>query len=91
MFLKSKANRVWIGLLLATGATYWLGESGMSGQAGIQAVFIMLGLAFLKGFWIVADFMELWHAPRKWLYAVLGWLLFVLGMIVLAYWLGLRS
>ena len=83
-------NRIWLALLLATGVTYWLGESGLSGSAGMAPVLLMFGMAFVKGFWVIYDFMELRHAPRMWRVLLVGWLAFVTSMIVLAYWIGLR-
>jgi len=88
--LRNPANRAWIVLLIATAITYWLGESGTAGTAGSTAVFAMLGLALIKGRLVVYDFMELRHAPTLWKILLLGWLGFVLGMIVLAYWMGIK-
>lgn len=90
MFLKSAANRAWLILVIATGVTYELAESGLTQRDGSTAVMLMMGMALLKGVCVVQDFMELRHAPSKWRWSVLGWLFFVLGMIVLAYWIGLR-
>ncbi len=84
------ANRAWILLLLATGLTWWLGESGMAESASVPAAFLMLGLALVKGVLVIYDFMELRHAPRMWKLLIVGWLAFVLSMIALAYWTGLR-
>ena len=84
------ANRTWLVLLIATGITWWLGESGTAANASALAVSIMLGLAFIKGVLIILDFMELRHAPTLWKLLILGWLTFVLGMIALAYWTGLH-
>jgi hypothetical protein len=83
-------NRIWLALLFATGVTYWLGESGLSGSAGMTPVLLMFGMAFVKGFLVIYDFMELRHAPRMWRVLLVGWLTFVTSMIVLAYWIGLR-
>lgn len=83
-------NRIWLALLLATGVTYWLGESGLSGSAGMVPVLLMFAMAAAKGLWVIYDFMELRHAPRMWRVLLVGWLAFVTGMIVLAYWMGLR-
>jgi hypothetical protein len=77
-------------LLLATGVTYWLGESGLSGSAGMVPVLLMFAMAAAKGLWVIYDFMELRHAPRMWRVLLVGWLIFVTSMIVLAYWIGLR-
>ena len=87
--LRNPANRAWIVLLVATAITWWLGERGTAGKAGSTAVFTMLGLAFIKGRLVIHDFMELRHAPTMWKILLLGWLAFVLGMIVLAYWMGI--
>jgi hypothetical protein len=83
-------NRIWLALLLATGVTYWLGESGLSGSAGMVPVLLMFAMAAAKGLWVIYDFMELRHAPRMWRVLLVGWLTFVTSMIVLAYWIGLR-
>lgn len=83
-------NRIWLALLLATGVTYWLGESGLSGSAGMLPVLLMFAMAAAKGLWVIYDFMELRHAPRMWRVLLVGWLTFVTSMIVLAYWIGLR-
>jgi len=83
-------NRIWLALLLATGVTYWLGESGLSGSAGMLPVLLMFAMAAAKGLWVIYDFMELRHAPLMWRVLLVGWLAFVTSMIVLAYWIGLR-
>jgi hypothetical protein len=83
-------NRIWLALPLATGVTYWLGESGLSGSAGMVPVLLMFAMAAAKGLWVINDFMELRHAPRMWRVLLVGWLTFVTSMIVLAYWIGLR-
>jgi cytochrome c oxidase subunit 4 len=83
-------NRIWLALLLATGVTYWLGESGLSGSVGMVPVLLMFAMAAAKGLWVIYDFMELRHAPRMWRVLLVGWLAFVTSMIVLAYWIGLR-
>ena len=86
----STVNRIWLILLAATAVTYWLGESGLAGGAGMAPVLAMFGLAFVKGFLVIYDFMGLRHAPPMWLRILGGWLIFVTSMIVLAYYIGLR-
>ena len=86
----SAVNRIWAILLVATAITYWLGESGLSGRAGMAPVLVMFGLAFVKGFLVIYDFMGLRHAPKLWLRLLVGWLIFVTSMIVLAYYIGTR-
>ena len=83
-------NTLWLLLLMATALTYGLGEAGQLGQASMLPVFLIFGMAFLKGRVIILDFMELRHAPRLWGHLLLGWLGVILSLIVFAYWLGLR-
>jgi len=88
--VKFSTNSLWLLLLLATGITYWLGESGQLGHASMVPVFLIFGVSLFKGLGVVLDFMDLRHAPALWRYLLLGWLVFVIGMILLAYWLGLQ-
>lgn len=83
-------NRIWLVLLAATGVTFWLGESGLSGTAGMSPVLAMFALAFVKALLVMLDFMELRHAPALWRRLLVGWLVLVAGGIVLAYWIGQR-
>lgn len=83
-------NRIWLLLLAATGVTFWLGESGLSGSAGMTAVLVMFGLAFVKALLVMLDFMELRHAPALWRRLLVGWLVLVTTGILLAYWIGQR-
>jgi cytochrome c oxidase subunit 4 len=78
-------NHLWLLLLLATAVTYWLGESGRVGANNIWPVVSIFALSFLKGFWVVNDFMALRHAPPLWRRLLLGWLLLVIGVIVGVY------
>jgi len=75
---------IWLALLLATAATYALGQLGaLTGTLG--PVVLMFGLAVFKGWWVVLDFMELRHAPAFWRRVVLAWLFGVPAGLVLAY------
>lgn len=87
---KLSTNTLWLLLLAATGATYWLGESGELGHASMVPAFLIFGFALFKGVGVILDFMDLRHAPALWRNLLLGWLGFVIGMILLAYWLGLQ-
>ena len=78
----------WIILIAATLLTYWLGESG--GDGGWRITQIIFTLAFVKGVLVVFDFMELRHAPRRWQLAMTGWLVFVIGVILLSYRLSMN-
>lgn len=83
-------TRVWLILLAITAATYWIGEAGLSGHGAMGPVLAMFTLAFFKGLLVILDFLELRHAPAMWRWLVIGWLVFVLALVVLAYWIGLR-
>ncbi|MCL2830551.1 MAG: cytochrome C oxidase subunit IV family protein [Betaproteobacteria bacterium] len=86
-FLKNRANVVWLVLVLATISTFELGEHGAAGVKALAAIF---GLAWIKGQLVIFDFMELRHAPLFWRIVVGGWLCVVVGIIALAYWIGMR-
>jgi caa(3)-type oxidase subunit IV len=86
-FFRSPANRAWLVLLAATGLTWWLGEVG---AAGTTAILAMLTIAFVKGRLVILDFMELREAPVMWRLLLEGWLVFVGGLILLAYWMSLK-
>lgn len=86
-FLQNSANRDWLVLLVATSATWWIGEVG---AAGTGAILAMLAIAFIKGRLIILDFMELRGAPLMWRLLLEGWLILVGGLILLAYWISLR-
>lgn len=81
-FFLNPANRAWLVLLVATGATWWLGEVG---AAGAGAILAMLAIAFIKGRLVILDFMELRGAPPLWRLLFEGWLILVGGLILLAY------
>ena len=83
-------NHIWLILLAATGVTFGLGESGLSGSAGMAPVLVMFALAFVKALLVMRDFMELRHAPALWRWLLQGWLVLVTTGIVLAYWIGQR-
>lgn len=85
---KFSSNTLWLLLLTATAFTYWLGESGELGHASMAPVFLIFGFALLKGVGVILDFMDLRHAPALWRNLLIGWLVFVVGMILLAYWIG---
>lgn len=86
-FFVNPANRAWLVLLVATGATWWLGEMG---AAGTGAILAMLAIVFIKGRLVILDFMELRSAPLMWRLLLEGWLILVGGLILLAYWISLK-
>ena len=83
-------NRLWLLLLAATVLTWWLGEAGAvaSHTAGTWAVPLIFGLAVFKGRLVILDFMELRDAPVLWRRLLLGWLYFVVVLILLAWWMA---
>lgn len=85
--LRNPAHRAWLVLMIATGATWWLGEAGAAGTAAIVA---MLLIACVKGRLVVLDFMELRHAPLLWRLLLEGWMILVSALILLAYWISLK-
>ncbi len=85
--LTQPVDRAWLIMLVATLATWALGEGG---AAGSVAVLIMLVLAFVKGSLVILDFMELRHAPLLWRILLTGWLILITSLIVLFYWIGSR-
>jgi hypothetical protein len=75
----------WLALVAGTALTWSLGESGAAGPA---AVFGILGIAAIKGIWIIREFMALRRIKVLWPALVIGWLLVVLTIIAATYWKG---
>ena len=73
-------------LVIGTGFTWWLGETGHAGPA---AVLTILAIAGVKGVLIIREFMALRGVKFFWPAMVIGWLLLVLAIIMAAYWRGL--
>ena len=85
--LTDRTHRTWLLLVLLTVAAFGISDhTEWARYAGVATI----AIAYLKGRWVVLDFMELRHAPRLWKLLLVGWLVFVTSMIVLAYWIGLR-
>lgn len=77
---------VWILLLVLTLLTWWAGKAGYSGQ---WLALALLGSVFIKGHFVIADFMALRGAALLWRALVHGWLVLVVCMIFLAYQTGM--
>lgn len=77
--LRDAADRAWAVLVLATGATLWLGEH--PGALGLASALLVLALAVLKGWLVVDEFMGLKYAPPLWRRLLLGWLLGICAFI----------
>lgn len=72
----------WLTLLALTAVTFGLAEAGMSG--GAVLVPVLLATLF-KGSIVIDRFMALRHVSALWRWAVLGWLIVVLGAIGYAF------
>lgn len=81
-----RLDAVFAFLIAATGITWFVGESGSAGPA---AVALILGLAGVKGWLVIREFMMLRIASTLWNLVVGGWLAFVLTMIATTYWKAL--
>lgn len=76
-------DAIWLLLIAGTGYTWWLGESGHVGRGAVMA---MLGVAGLKGWLVIRDFMALRGVAPLWQGVVTGWLLVVLAANMILYW-----
>jgi len=79
----TRADAVFALLVLATVASWWLGEGAAAGgqHLGTAAILAVLALSAFKGALIALDYMELRSAPALWRRLVMGWLVVVLGGI----------
>lgn len=78
-----KPYRVWLLLVILTGLTWWAGKAGFGGQTLVLALLLSV---FIKGHFVIADFMGLRGAALLWRVLVHGWLTGVSALIFLAYW-----
>lgn len=82
-----RLNLVFVVLVIGTGITWWMGETGHAGPASVLGI---LAIAAVKGVLIIRDFMALRGINIFWPAMVIGWLLLVLGIIMGGYWIGLH-
>jgi apolipoprotein N-acyltransferase len=69
-----RATVVWIGLVLATVITFWLGTDHPFARASVAlASSLALAIGIGKAAFIGLEFMELRHAPRGLRNAFLAW------------------
>lgn len=71
-----------IGLAALLGLTLGAWLIGHNIDAG-WVVGCVLAITFVKGQWLIDEFMELRHAPQWLRWVVSGWLLLVVGMAAL--------
>ncbi len=83
-----RATFVWILLIILTLATYAVGKAGLKGET---VAGLLLLSVFIKGHFVIADFMGLRNVKKQWRFLVHGWLIFIVGMIGVAYRLGVGS
>ena len=84
-------NFVWVVLMLATLATFAIGEIGERiGIAGPLAMAALLAISIVKGRLVMLDFMGLRGVKFFWRGLLLGWLLLVSSLIAIAYWIALK-
>lgn len=85
-----RLDLAWLLLLAATLATWLIGDviqgAGNNHLAAMAAVAL---ITFLKGRAVALEFMGLRRVKVLWRALLIGWLIFVLGLVALAYWLGL--
>ena len=84
----TRATLVWILLIVLTLATYAVGKIGLG---GLNIAGLLLLSVFIKGHFVIADFMGLRNVKRHWRFLAHGWLIFVAAMIGLAYKMGVSG
>jgi hypothetical protein len=85
--LCKRIDVLWLATLVATGVSWWVGESPL-GTSGGWPVAVVFALSLAKGLAIALDYMELRGAPALWRRFVVGWLLFViLAVVVIRLWM----
>jgi len=77
---------VWLGLMLLTVASYFIGELG---NGGIVAMIFLMFAAAIKAFLIIRDFMGLRNVSLLWQAIMYGWLFVVCSGIAAAYLVSL--
>lgn len=77
--------RVWLLLVAATLASWWLAEDLASGRIAATAAIL---IAAFKINLVVAHFMELRWRPRPWRMAIAGWIALVTAIILAGYWVA---
>lgn len=76
---------VWLLLAILTLLTWWAGKAGFNGEWLVVA---LLASIFIKGHFVITDFMALRNVALLWRVLVHGWLILVSSLIFLAYWAG---
>lgn len=88
LYLHHPLTRLWLVLLLATIASWWLGAHGSlrSHEAGLVTTVSILAVASIKCRLVIRNYMEVRLSPT-WLKVTCdAWLLLNFGMIASFYW-----
>jgi caa(3)-type oxidase subunit IV len=83
--MKRVADLVWLGLVAATLAGWWLAEHQ---GAGHWTVLLIMLIAAAKARAVVLHFMELGAAPLRWRLFFEAWVLLSAGTVAGLYWLS---
>jgi cytochrome c oxidase subunit IV len=79
-------NAIWFSLVALTVASYLLGEIG---EGGLGTAIFLLIAAFIKGYLIISEFMEVRGVALIWRFLMYGWLFSVCLVILTAYIISL--
>jgi hypothetical protein len=79
---------VWLALVLLTLITFSIGEAGLSGP---NVVLFLLAVALVKSHMVASFFMGLRRTRLLWRAIMGAYLLLVVGLIAVAYWMGLAA
>lgn len=78
-----RATIVWMGLVLATCITWWLGTDHPFASVYVRlAAALAIAIAFVKAYFIGADFMELRSAPKSLRVVFAAWIVGIGGATV---------
>jgi len=78
-------HTIWLLMMLLTAASYFVGDLG---KGGWLAMLFVLVAAFIKGVFIIRDFMELKGVSLLWRAIMYGWLWVVCISISIAYFVS---
>ena len=82
----TRATIVWMLLILLTLATYLAGKFGYNGR---EIMALLMLSVFIKGHFVIADFMGLRHVKLLWRSIMHGWLIVITVFIGIAYIKGM--
>jgi cytochrome c oxidase subunit IV len=81
------STMIWLILTALTAVTFGIGEAGLAGRGVMLA---LIAIAFVKGQMVANYFMGLRHVAWLWRGIVLVYFVVVVGMIAVAYVIGLK-